>query len=153
MLETAVQEENKLLEKIEKNKNMDEYYRHEFTADSMGRPLDGSKNYRLHLSSGVFKGIFWSVIIYDSHTKLIIQNDQLWPSVHSKCRKLNVNPDGSVDILFGPAILDGKAINWLQTIPGKKWYVVLRIYYAPGSCADQNFKPGVLEEITLKVTI
>ncbi len=132
---------------------MDEHYQHEFTSDSMGRPLDGGRNYRLHLPSGIFKSIFWSVIIYDSQTKLIIQNDQLWPSVHSNCRKLTVNPDGSVEIRFGPSTPKGMTMNWLQTIPGKNWYIVLRIYNSPGSCFDQDYKPEAIEEITLKVTI
>jgi hypothetical protein len=142
-----VTKENQLLENIEKNKNMDEDYQHEYTSDSRGRPLEGGKYYRLHLLPYIFKNCFWSVIVYDSLTKLIIQNDQLWPSVHSKCRKLDVNPDGSVDIRFGPAAAKEKAVNWLQTIPGKEWYIVLRIYNAPEACLARGWNPGDIEEI------
>ncbi len=140
-----------MLENIEKN--MDEDYQHEFISDSMGRPLDGNKNYRLHLLPCILKCSFWSVIIYDSRTQLIIQNDQLWPSVHSNCKKLNVNPDGSVDIRFGPSAQNDKATNWLQTIPGINWYLVLRIYNMPGSCFDEEYNPGEIEEIKLKLSI
>lgn len=126
---------------------MDEDYQHASISDSMGRPLDGGKSYRLHLLPDILKSSFWSVIIYDSLTKLIIQNDQLWPSVHSNCRKLIVNQDDSVDIWFGPVAPEGKAINWLQTLPGKEWYIVLRIYNAPESCFSGSWKPGEIQEV------
>jgi hypothetical protein len=125
---------------------MDEDFQHEYISDSIGRPLNGNKGYRLHLPGVIFKSSFWSVIIYDSLTKLIIQNDQLWPSVHSNCRKIIVNPDGSVDIRFSPMAPEGKPLNWLQTIPGKEWYIVLRIYDAPESCFTQGWNPGEIEE-------
>jgi hypothetical protein len=125
---------------------MDEDFQHEYISDSIGRPLNGGKCYRLHLPGDIFESSFWSVIIYDSLTKLIIRNDQLWPSVHSNCRKLNVNPDRSVDLWFSPLMQEGKPFNWLQTIPGKHWYVVLRIYNAPESCFAQEWNPGEIEE-------
>jgi hypothetical protein len=125
---------------------MDEDYQHEYISDSMGFPLDGSKGYRLHLPACIFKSSFWSVVVYDSLTKLIIRNDQLWPSVHSNSRKLAVNPDGSVDIRFGPAAPEEKTLNWLQTISGKEWYIVLRMYNAPESCFTQGWNPGKIEE-------
>jgi hypothetical protein len=126
---------------------MDEDYQHVIISDSGCRPLEGRKSYRLHLLPEIFDSSFWSVIVYDSLTKLIIQNDQLWPSVHSNCRKLSVNPDRSIDIWFGPVALEGKAHNWLQTIPGKEWYIVLRIYDAPESCFKQGWKPGEIDEV------
>jgi hypothetical protein len=126
---------------------MDEDYQHVTNSDSGGRLLDGSISYRLHLLPDIFKSSFWSVIVYDSLTKLIIQNDQLWPSVHSNCRKLSVNQDGSVDIRFGPLAPQGNAINWLQTIPGKEWYIVLRVYNAPECCFAPEWKPGEIEEV------
>jgi hypothetical protein len=126
---------------------MDEDYQHVSISDSLGRPLEGGKSYRLHLLPDIFTSSFWSVIVYDSLTKLIIQNDQLWPSIHSNCKKLIVNQDGSVDIRFGPVAPQGKAINWLQTIPGKEWYIVLRMYNAPESCFSESWKPGEIEEV------
>jgi hypothetical protein len=136
-----------LLDDILKLKKiMNEDYQQVSIRDSKGRPLDGNKYYRLHLLPDVFKSSFWSVIIYDSLTKLIIQNDQLWPSVHSNCRKLSVNPDRSVDIRFGPVAEEGKALNWLQTVPGKEWYIVVRIYNAPECCFALEWKPGEIDE-------
>ncbi len=39
------------------------------------------------------------------------------------------NNDGSVDAWFGPDAIEGKESNWVKTIPGKKWFIVLRLYY------------------------
>jgi hypothetical protein len=40
---------------------------------------------------------------------------------------LLVNPDGSVDVYFGPKPPTGKEANWVQTIPGKGWNTLLRL--------------------------
>jgi len=48
----------------------------------------------------------------------MIQTDQLYPMVSSQNRELLINPDGSVDVYFGPKAPKGKENNWGQTIPG-----------------------------------
>jgi hypothetical protein len=32
------------------------------------------------------------------------------------------NPDGSVDVYFGPKALAGKEANWVYTSEGKNWF-------------------------------
>ena len=51
--------------------------------DSKGKLLEGHKNYKLHLPFPIPASDFWSIIVYDSLTHLIIHNDQPWPSVYS----------------------------------------------------------------------
>jgi len=70
--------------------------------DFQGRPLDGSKTYRLHLSPNVPVKDFWSVILYDHQTRSMLQNDYSWPAVSSQTRGHKINADGSVDVYFGP---------------------------------------------------
>ncbi len=84
---------------------------------------------------------FWSVIVYDNQTHLIIKTDQPWPSVHSNCKHLIVNPDGAVDILFGPDPPAGNETNWIKTIPRKGWHAVIRIYKVKESDFS-GWKPG-----------
>ena len=113
--------------------------------DADGNTLTGEKNYRLHLPPDIPDTDFWSVIVYDRHSQLIIKNNQLWPSVYSSRKGLVVNQDGSVDIWFGPKDPAGKEDNWIQTIPGKDWTMKLRLYGISESGIDQTWRPGEIE--------
>ena len=35
--------------------------------------------------------------------------------------------------------------NWLQTIPGKSWFIALRIYGPEQPWIDQTWRPGEIE--------
>jgi hypothetical protein len=111
------------------------------STDSAGKKLSGSKLYKLKLPACMPVAEFWSVIVYDSQTHLIIKTDQPWPSVHSNCKKLIVNSDGTVDILFGPDPPAGKETNWIKTIPRKEWHALIRIYNLKESDSS-GWKPG-----------
>ena len=126
---------------------VDEKVEYIVTNDADGNPLTGEMNYRLHLSADIPATDFWSVIVYDSNTQLIIKNDQLWPSVYSSRKGLVVNQDASVDIWFGPKDPAGKVNNWIQTIPGKGWTMMLRLYGVSESGIDQTWRPGEIEVI------
>jgi len=39
-----------------------------------------------------------------------------------------INENGSHDFCFAPNAPDGKESNWIQTMPGKSWNVLLRLY-------------------------
>ena len=120
---------------------------HIISYDSNGRMLEGHKKYKLHLPSPVPASDFWSIIVYDSLSRLIIHNDQPWPSVYSNKTNLVCNNDGSVDAWFGPKSFQGIESNWLQTIPGDQWYMILRLYYPLESWFNKKWMPGEIEEI------
>jgi hypothetical protein len=113
--------------------------------DSKGKPLDGGKNYKLHLPPNIPVKEFWSVILYDNQTRSMLQTDQRWPAVSSQNPKLDVNPDGSVDIYFGPKAPAGKENNWVQTIDGKGWNTLLRLYGPLQPWFDKAWRPGEIE--------
>ena len=115
--------------------------------DGAGKPLIGGKNYKFHLPSNIPSMSFWSVIVYDNQTNLIIKTDQPWPSVFSSSKKLLVNPDGSVDAYFGPEAPVKNENNWVKTNPGKGWYMILRLYSPPEHWSDENWKPNDIEEV------
>jgi hypothetical protein len=115
--------------------------------DSNGNPLDGGKNYRLHLPPNIPVKDFWSVILYDSQTRSMLQTDQDWPSVSSQTKGLLVNADGSVDVYFGPKAPPGKEKNWIQTIPGKSWNTLLRLYGPLEPFFNKTWRPGEIEEV------
>ncbi|MCX7300869.1 MAG: DUF1254 domain-containing protein [Rhodobacterales bacterium] len=114
--------------------------------DAAGNPFDGGKNYRLTLPANVPVKDFWSVIVYDTQTRSMLQTDQAHPSLSSQNTDLQVNADGSVDLYFGPSAPEGKESNWVQTIPGKGWFTLLRLYGPLEPWFDGSWKPG---EITL----
>jgi len=114
--------------------------------DSSGYPLEGGKSYKFHLPPDIPARSFWSVIVYDNQTRLMINTDQKWPSVFSDCRTLVINQDCSVDVWFGPTIPAGKHCNWIQTIPGKGWNMILHIYDPMESWFNKTWRPGEIEE-------
>src|SRR5499426_531964 len=88
---------------------------------------------------------FWSVILYDNQTRSMIQTDQQFPSVSSQTGGLKVNADGSVDVYFGPTSPAGKEKNWVQTVPGKGWNVILRLYSPLKPWFAKMWRPGEIE--------
>lgn len=48
--------------------------------------------------------------------------------MRSLYEKPPANPDGSIDIYFGPEPPAGKENQWVKTIPGKGWFIYFRIY-------------------------
>jgi hypothetical protein len=121
---------------------MTDELQHMASTDEEGNPLSGNKNYQMHLSPGIPVCKFWSILVYDNETGLIIKTEQPWPSVHSKCTGLLVNPDGSVDAWFGPDSPPGKEFNWVMTIPGKNWNLIFRLYGLAESWKGTSWKPG-----------
>jgi hypothetical protein len=113
--------------------------------DSKGNPFDGGKNYTLHLPPNIPVNNFWSVILYDDQTRSMLQTDQQFPSVSSQDKGLLVNSDGSVDVYFGPKAPKGKETNWVQTIPGKSWNTILRLYGPLEPWFDKTWRPGEIE--------
>ena len=86
-------------------------------------------------------------MVYDNQTRSMIQTDQQFPMVTSQNANLQVNSDGSVDIFFGPTAPEGKENNWVQTIPGKGWNTLLRLYGPVQPWFDKTWRPGEIEEV------
>ena len=115
--------------------------------DSNGEPFDGAKTYKLHLPPNVPVKDFWSVIVYDNQTRSMLQTDQRFPSVSSQDEGVKINADGSVDVFFGPAAPAGMENNWVQTIPGKGWFMILRLYAPLEPWFDQTWRPSPIEPV------
>jgi len=96
--------------------------------DSKHEVFDGSKTYKIHLPPHVPVADFWALTIYDTQTRSTLQTDQPYPTVGSQDKGFKQNADGSYDVYFGPKAPKGFEKNWLQTIPKKSWFVVLRMY-------------------------
>ncbi|KAF2415747.1 DUF1254 domain-containing protein [Microbacterium sp. B35-30] len=114
---------------------------------SDGEYLDGARNYRLTLPPDVPESRFWSVLLYDNQTRSMLQTDQHLPRLGSQSGTVHTNPDGSTDLYFGPTAPEGKEDNWLQTVPGKGWWTILRLYNPLQSFFDKSWRPGEIEPV------
>jgi hypothetical protein len=117
----------------------------EAITDSKGKPLDGSKTYKIHLPPNIPAKDFWSFVLYDNQSRSMLQTDQQFPAIGSENKDLVINPDKSVDVWFGPAAPKGHESNWVQTIPGKGWNVLIRLYGPGKAWFDKTWKPGEFE--------
>lgn len=117
------------------------------TLDASGEYLDGNNVYKLHLPPHIPAKDFWSVMVYDPQTRSMLQTDQQFPGLNSMKGQVTPNADGSYDIYFGPEPPEGKENNWIQTIPGKGFFVILRIYGPLESWFDQSWQPGEIEKM------
>jgi hypothetical protein len=118
------------------------------TTDSQGKPLDGSKTYRIHLPPNIPAKDFWSFVAYDNQTRSMLQTDQQFPSISSLKKEVVINPDTSVDVWFGPTAPKGHEANWVQTVPNKGWNVLLRLYGPLEPWFDKTWKPGEFERVS-----
>lgn len=115
--------------------------------DAEGEYLDGSNTYKLHLPRNIPAKDFWSVMIYDPQTRSMLQTDQQFPGLNSTKSKVSPNQDGSTDIYFAPEAPAGKESNWIQTIPGKGFLAVVRLYGPLESWFDQTWRPSEIIKI------
>jgi hypothetical protein len=110
--------------------------------DSEQRAFDGSKTYRLHIPADPPAKDFWALTLYDNQTRSMLQTGQKFPTVGSQTEGIRQNADGSYDIYFGPRPPEGFENNWLETVPGKGWFVALRMYGPLESWIDKTWRPS-----------
>ncbi len=113
--------------------------------DSDKEPFDGKETYRLHLPADVPVANFWALTLYDTQTRSMLQTSQRFPTVGSQTKGIRQNEDGFYDIYFAPAAPEGYENNWLETVPGKSWFVILRMYGPLEPWLEQTWRPGEIE--------
>ncbi|NEP87564.1 MAG: DUF1254 domain-containing protein [Okeania sp. SIO2C2] len=113
--------------------------------DSNKQFFDGSKTYQLHIPADPPAKDFWAVTIYDSQTRSMLQTGQPFPTVGSQTEGIQQNADGSTDVYFCPQPPTGYENNWLETVPGKSWFVIFRMYGPLQPWLDQSWRPGEVE--------
>ena len=115
--------------------------------DSDGDWLDGAHTYKLTLPPNPPAKDFWSIVAYDSQTRSMLQTDQQFPSVNNQPGGAEQNADGSTDVYFGPQAPEGKERNWIQTVPGKGIWLILRLYGPLEPWFDKTWRPGSIVKV------
>ncbi len=113
--------------------------------DKEGKPLDGSKAYRLNVPAKAPIRQYWSATLYDRDTHALIRN-MSHAARSSQSKGLQVNKDGSVDLHFGPKAPEGKESNWVPTDPNGKFEILFRFYGPLPSLFDKTW---VLPDVDL----
>ena len=113
--------------------------------DSQKRYLDGGKTYSVTLPGPVPAKDFWSFVVYDGQTRSVLETDQVTGGVDSLSPNIKPNANGSYTVWFGPKAPEGKEGNWVQTMPGKSFFVLIRLYGPLQSWFDKSWKPGDFE--------
>jgi hypothetical protein len=117
--------------------------------DAQGNPLDGAKTYKVTLPPNIPAAKFWSFTLYDTQTRSMLQTGQRFPRAGSQSFPTPAaapNADGSTTVYFGPARPNGIAEgNWVETAPGKGWFVLLRLYSPLQPFFDKTWRPGEIE--------
>jgi hypothetical protein len=115
--------------------------------DADGNPLDGEHGYRVKLPKDIPAALFWSVTLYDVANASGLDNGQPFPSL-GKLDKPAENADGSTDLYIAPKAPAGNEGNWLATVPGKGFFVILRLYVPTAPAIDGIWKPGDITKIS-----
>ncbi len=115
--------------------------------DTKDQPFDGAETYKMSIPANPPVGNFWAVTVYDTQTRSMLQNNQKSPSVDSIMEGVKKNSDGSFTIYFGPKAPKGYENNWVETIPGKSWFVILRMYSPLKPWIDQTWRPSEIEVV------
>ncbi len=115
--------------------------------DSAGDFLDGGKTYKITLPGPIPAKNFWSFVVYDNQTRSILETDQKLGGVDSTDKALTVGADGSATVWFGPKAPEGHESNWVQTMPGKGYFVGFRLYGPLEPWFDKTWKIGDLEPV------
>ncbi len=114
-------------------------------SDKEGNTFDGSKTYKVNVPANPPMKDFWSFTVYDNQTRSMLQTNEQFPGIDSNKEGLVKNTDGSYDIYIGPSAPKGMENNWLQTIPGKGWNTIFRLYGPLEPWFNKTWKPGEFE--------
>jgi hypothetical protein len=119
--------------------------------DADGGRLDGAKTYQVTLPPDIPAARFWSITLYDTETRSMLQTPQRFPRAGSQSYPTpaaTANADGSTTVTFGPERpSDSPAGNWIQTTEGKCWFPILRLYSPGASFFDKSWRPSEIEVV------
>ncbi|MCG3146141.1 MAG: hypothetical protein HONDAALG_04002 [Gammaproteobacteria bacterium] len=117
--------------------------------DSHGNPFDGARAYKVTLPKGIPARAFWSFTVYDNQSRSMLDTPQRYPRAGSQSYPspaATANADGSTTVYFGPTQPAGvDRGNWIQTLPGKGWFTILRLYGPLEPFFDKTWRPSEIE--------
>lgn len=114
--------------------------------DKDGKGYDGSQTYRMRVPPDPPMEQYWSVTVYDRQTHALVRNMPR-ASRASNASEVQKNPDGSIDVYFGPKAPPGREANWVPTDPQRGFELLFRIYGPKKEFFDKVWKLPDVEKI------
>ena len=84
-------------------------------------------------------------MVYSGQHRSMLETNQKLAGLDSNSPTIKANDDESYTVWFGPEAPEGHEDNWIQTIPGKSYNVLLRLYGPLEPWFDKSWKPGDFE--------
>lgn len=117
--------------------------------DKDNNPFDGARTYQVTLPPNIPARAFWSFTLYDNQTRSMLDTPQRYPRAGSQTYPspaAKASADGSTTVYFGPTQPAGvDRGNWIQTVPGKGWFTILRLYSPLESFFTKAWRPTEIE--------
>src|SRR5882724_2341764 len=119
------------------------------TVDANKQYFDGGKTYKVTLPKDIPEANFWSFTVYDNQTRSMLDTPQRYPRAGSQSYPspaADPNADGSTTVYFSPKQPDGiKRGNWIQTMPDKGWFTILRLYSPLEPFFTKQWRPSEID--------
>lgn len=120
--------------------------------DENGQRLQGGNNYVVRIEKDVPAELFWSIVIYDTDTRCLIDNRKGAAggkaTMGSMTEGLRKNDDGSYYMLLGPdAPPKGWEGNHVQTVEGRGWFPYMRAYGAKAEFFNDEYKFPTINKV------
>jgi hypothetical protein len=131
---------------VSKTPGLGQAYLAEYS-DKDGNWFDGGKSYTLRVPPNPPAKNFWSLTVYDSQTRCLIDNPQRKGDLSSR-QDLEKNADGSVDLYFAPKAPSQRKKNWVQTLENRHWFAYVRLY---GPMEQYFSKSWTMDDIQILV--
>jgi len=117
--------------------------------DKDKNPLDGARTYKVKLPPNIPARAFWSFTVYDNQSRSMLDTPQRYPRAGSQSYPspaAESDGDGFTTIYFSPTQPDGVSRgNWIQTMPDKGWFTILRLYSPLPSFFSKSWRPSEIE--------
>ncbi len=117
--------------------------------DSEGNAYDGAKTYKVTLPKDIPAAAFWSLILYDNQSRSMLQTPQKYPRAGSQTYPSPAavaSADGSTTIYLSPTQPEGvERGNWIQTMPGRGWFTILRLYSPLEPFFTKEWRPSEID--------
>jgi hypothetical protein len=112
--------------------------------DADGEILDGAKTYTVTLPPNPLAKDFWSIDVYDTQTRSLLQTDNPYPSVMSLGDTVAANDDGSYTIYSDRQRPPARKRTGSRPCTGKSWFPMLRLYGPLEPWFDKTWLPSAV---------